>query len=76
MTQRDKVLARLKHGDWVSNGEFAFEMRILRYGAIIHELRKEGYNITTRNLKGSKYEFRLEDNPLFATPIKHKEYLH
>lgn len=42
-SQRDRILARLQRGP-ATNAEFV-DMRIVRYGARIHELRERGYQI-------------------------------
>ena len=43
-TQRDRVLAQLRHGP--TCGTEFLEMHIPRYGGRILELRQEGYSIT------------------------------
>ena len=46
-TQRDRVLAQLRHGPTCGT-EFS-EMHIPRFGGRIMELRNEGYTITNEN---------------------------
>jgi biotin operon repressor len=43
-TQRDRVLAMLRAGDWVSIPQF-LAAGISRFGARIFELRRQGYEI-------------------------------
>jgi hypothetical protein len=47
MSQKDKVLAHLKNIGNLTQLEATMEYRILRLGAIINVLRKEGYEIKT-----------------------------
>jgi hypothetical protein len=50
MTQKDKILARLKEGTWLSVVEATKTMFILRLGARIFDLRAEGHNIIERKV--------------------------
>ena len=33
--------------DPISNGEFVFDLRCTRFGGVLHDLRKAGYDIVT-----------------------------
>lgn len=48
MAQKDMVLKHLMEGKEITPLEALKEYGSLRLGAIIFELRKEGYNISTR----------------------------
>lgn len=65
-TQKSRVLARLRQGP-VSTNEF-LEMHIPRFGARLHELRKEGWVIEVlpdeRSESGKRYQLIRKD----ATP--------
>ena len=47
-SQYDVILEHLKSGKEISQFEATQKYRILRLGAIIFNLRKDGYNISTR----------------------------
>ncbi|HEV3219565.1 MAG TPA: helix-turn-helix domain-containing protein [Candidatus Acidoferrales bacterium] len=60
MTQKHRILARLRTGEWLSVVEATNEMFILRLGARIFDLRAEGHNIIERKVAGRSYsEYRL-----------------
>lgn len=71
MTQREVVLDILKSGDSISSMEAFAEFGITRLSAIVFDLRKRGYNITskdetTTNRYGGKVTFSryfLEETP-------------
>lgn len=48
MTQKQMVLAHLQEGKEITPYEALKEYGSLRLGAIIFDLRQEGYNISTR----------------------------
>lgn len=48
MSQKEMVLKHLKEGKEITPLEALKEYGSLRLGAIIFDLRKEGYNISTR----------------------------
>src|ERR1700674_1616299 len=59
-TQKDRILNRLRTGDWLSVVEATKEMFILRLGARIFDLRAEGHNIIERKVAGRSYsEYKL-----------------
>jgi hypothetical protein len=60
MTQQDRILERLKTGEWLSSVEASREMYIMRLGARIFDLRKLGHNIVERKVFGKSYsEYKL-----------------
>lgn len=61
MTQKEKILARLKRGPATSPelNEIAF-----RYSARIDDLRKLGHNITSERLKQGVWLFTLIEPPV------------
>jgi hypothetical protein len=60
MTQKHRILERLKTGEWFSSVEAIREMYITRLGARIWDLRAEGHNIIERKVAGKSYsEYRL-----------------
>lgn len=54
-SQNKRILQRLSDGKWHSILEF-IRMCIPRYSARIHELKKQGYNLDKRSIKGKSYE--------------------
>jgi Helix-turn-helix domain len=60
MTQKEIILKRLNEGTWFSTVECVRDFHILRLGARIWDLRKEGYEIEERRVEGTAYsEYRL-----------------
>jgi Helix-turn-helix domain len=60
MTQQNRILERLKTGEWLSSVEASREMFIMRLGARIFDLRKLGHNIIERRVEGKSYsEYKL-----------------
>lgn len=54
MTQKDKIIAKLKKDGFADNF-WAFENRVtLRLGAVINELRKDGWEIDGAYIPGTK----------------------
>ena len=41
------VLIEHREGEPISNGEFVFELMCTRFGGVLHDLRREGYDIVT-----------------------------
>ena len=41
------VLLTERENEPISNGEFVFDLRCTRFGGILHDMRKEGYDIVT-----------------------------
>ena len=41
------VLIKHREGEPISNGEFVFDLRCTRFGGVLHDMRKEGYDIVT-----------------------------
>lgn len=51
----------------ITNGEFAFTLRCLRYGGIIHNLRQQGWVINTiQGKKRGEFSFELT----YVPPVK------
>lgn len=61
VTQRDKILELLREKGTVSN--YDLNSIAFRYGARLQELRDNGYVITSRHIKGSKWTFTLTETP-------------
>ena len=61
LSQAEKIirLLRIRKSKGVTNIELNNGV-CFRYGARIHELRKDGYDIRTKHIKGSKWLFWLE----------------
>tara|TARA_R110000850_G_scaffold267211_1_gene398117 strand:- start:202 stop:483 length:282 start_codon:yes stop_codon:yes gene_type:complete len=45
------ALVRFRDEEPISNGEFVYELRCTRFGGLLHDLRKEGYDIATVRAK-------------------------
>ncbi len=59
-TQKDRILARLKEGTWLSTEEMTLTMHIFGGGQRIHDLRNEGHNIIERKIAGKRTgEYKL-----------------
>tara|TARA_R100001510_G_scaffold53743_1_gene55641 strand:+ start:130 stop:480 length:351 start_codon:yes stop_codon:yes gene_type:complete len=57
----------------ISNGEFVFELRCTRFGAVLHDLRKEGYDIVTLPAKQKgHYLYYLVSSPKDGDTMKRK----
>ena len=41
------VLIEHREDEPISNGEFVFELMCTRFGGVLHDLRREGYDIVT-----------------------------
>ena len=41
------VLVTERENEPISNGEFVFDLRCTRFGGVLHDMRKEGYDIVT-----------------------------
>lgn len=62
------LLVAKKMGKPISNAEFAFNLRCLRYGGIIHSLRQQGWNIATlRGKKRGEFYFECTYVPSYKT---------
>lgn len=60
MTQRERILARLNSGNWLSAVQASRDMFIMRLGARIYDLKQEGYDIEERKVAGKSWsEYRL-----------------
>lgn len=58
----DRIMALLKEKG--ENGAFNYELNRIafRYSAIIHTMRKDGWNITTERVKQGVYKFTLHED--------------
>ena len=57
----------------ISNGEFVFELRCTRFGGVIHDLRKEGYDIVTLPAKQrGHYLYYLVSSPTDSVSMKRR----
>jgi|TARA_B100001094_G_C18141207_1_gene777978 hypothetical protein len=66
VSQKDKVEWALKTFKEVTGDEFTYDLRIKRYGAIIYDLRDDGWDIKTlepKNQKDKKWAFKLISEP-------------
>lgn len=66
VSQKDKVVWAFKTFKEVTGDEFTYDLRIKRYGAIIYDLRDDGFDITTiepKHRKDKKWAFRLISEP-------------
>ena len=45
------VLIEHREGEPISNGEFVFDLMCTRFGGVIHDLRRQGYDIATVPMK-------------------------
>jgi len=62
------LLLSKKQGKPISNGEFAFDLRVLRYGGLIHNLRQQGWKIETiRGENRGEFYFELKYVPSYKT---------
>lgn len=70
MTQKERILKELKTGRWFSTVD-AVNLYILRLGAIIFDLKKDGYNIEERKVEGKNYsEYRIPPKITLPPPFK------
>ena len=49
------VLITERENEPISNGEFVFDLRCTRFGGVLHDMRKEGYDIVTLPAKDKGY---------------------
>jgi Helix-turn-helix domain len=75
MTQKQRVLGRLKEGTWLPMPEtLHWSPPITRLGARIWDLRDEGYEIEERRVAGRNYsEYRLRPARKIELPPAYKE---
>jgi len=45
------ALVTFREDEPISNGEFVFDLRCTRFGGLLHDLRKEGWDIVTVSAK-------------------------
>lgn len=65
MSHRERLLKLLWDRQWHSNTELA-KASGYRYGAVVHNLRGEGYLIETKRVTTARWEYRL----LRREPVK------
>jgi hypothetical protein len=73
MTQKSRILERLKSGEWLSSVEASRDMYIMRLGARIWDLRADGYTIMERRVAGksfSEYKLIPAVAPVLPPPFK------
>ena len=73
MTQQQRILERLKTGEWLSSVEASRDMYIMRLGARIFDLRALGHNIIERKVFRKSYsEYKLipPHVPVMPPPFK------
>jgi len=58
------LLISRKQNRPITNGEFVYDLRCIRYGGVIHDLRKKGWSIDTTNEGNGKYTFKLVKQPV------------
>ena len=70
MTQKEINFNRLNQGTWFSTVECVRDFHILRLGARIWDLQKEGYEIQERKVEGKNWsEYRLRPaRPIVLPP--------
>ena len=64
MSQNQKILNHLKEHKKITSYEAFEKYRITRLSARIHDLREQGYNITSDMIYGKEYKYvvyRLEE---------------
>lgn len=59
LSQKERILKALKKHDLTSR-DF-IDMNIFRYSARLGDLRKEGYDIQCKHVKGSLFKYCLEN---------------
>lgn len=61
LTQKQRVLQALRAAGHVgvTNWEFVEDMHIHRFGANLHQLKKDGYDIRTRQIKRGYFKYIL-----------------
>lgn len=59
LTKLQLLLDLLKDGKWHSSDELVYNVSH-RFGATIHEARKKGYLIETRNIASNPFEYRMQ----------------
>jgi helix-turn-helix protein len=60
MTQLERIIERLKTGEWLSSVEASRDMYIMRLGARIFDARTMGHHIIERRVEGKSYsEYKL-----------------
>ena len=57
------LLVAFKDGYPITNGEFAYKLKCLRAGAVIFNLRKNGWRIRTNKISKALYTFELTRLP-------------
>ena len=58
------VLERYRNDTPISNGEFVFDLRCTRFGAVLHNLRhNDGWDIQTLERKDGEYVYYLVSTP-------------
>lgn len=72
MTKKQKVLNHLKSGQAITSMQAIDLYRCTRLAAIIYSLKKEGYHIVSKNIKGTNTNYArykllyVDDNEQYA----------
>lgn len=53
MTKKQKILSHLKSGKSITSMQAIDLYRVTRLAAVVHTLKKEGYPIESKNVKGN-----------------------
>ena len=65
------VLVTERENNPISNGEFVFDLMCTRFGGVLHDLRKEGYDIVTLPAKQKgHYLYYLVSTPSDSKSMK------
>ena len=65
------VLVTERENNPISNGEFVFDLMCTRFGGVLHDLRKEGYDIVTLPAKQKgHYLYYLVSTPADSKSMK------
>lgn len=59
MTQAERMLKILGDGAWHTNTELARRVS-LRYGSVVHKLRKQGYAIMVKRISDGLYLYKMQ----------------
>lgn len=73
VTQRQLVEALLRANGRVSAHELTYQHGITRAGAIIHLMRRDGWDITTHNKHGEQAVYELVHPPLTTPPAQYQQ---
>lgn len=75
MIQKERILERLKTGEWLSTVQMTLDMHIFGGGQRIYDLRKAGHIIIERKVAGktfSEYKLIPPQTPILPPAMKPK----